>query len=475
MPVNQTPLVDPVMYEAASLYHPKFLALIDRVSELQASSMDVYNVKAAAYGAAGDGSHDDTAAIQGAMDDAAGGTVFIPPGIYKITNKLSLPSNIVVQGCGRASILKAYFATERNCLLKNDWVSGNAGIVLRDFRLDRDRILVEGTPTSTTAHGMIFNGVDGLLIDGVEVVGVSKLGGGCCSVSEPTVCGGATVGLLSRNVRVASCYMEDTINFGVELGYVRQAAVIGNNFKNAYREVIGVEPGVGLTAEGVAIIGNVIETGAIPVVGSNTPTGVIIATRTSYGNITGVVIIGNTIRGVGTTALDTNPGISCLGGSGYVVANNTIATTAGGGMRFGSLTTYGGVQYGAVAGAVVVGNRILDVNQGTAPDELESPYLGAGFSLRRATYCKVSGNIVSGADTATYGLIETDACDYNDITDNRLDGHLDALVTVGTHTRAYGNRGAAGLSVTGSRGSNAALTSLLLRLEALGIIDDNTS
>src|SRR5262245_60266146 len=57
------------------------------------ASGTVYNV--VNYGAVGDGSADDTAEVQAAIDDAKtnGGTVFFPPGTYKITSTLSCDSN----------------------------------------------------------------------------------------------------------------------------------------------------------------------------------------------------------------------------------------------------------------------------------------------------------------------------------------------------------------------------------------------
>ena len=67
----------------------------------------VYNVKA--YGAVGDYSADDTAAIQAAIDAAAtapgapawataGGVVFFPAGTYRITSPLTLKSGVTLQG-----------------------------------------------------------------------------------------------------------------------------------------------------------------------------------------------------------------------------------------------------------------------------------------------------------------------------------------------------------------------------------------
>jgi hypothetical protein len=56
------------------------------------------------YGAKGDGTTDDTTAIQDAIDaceDADGGIVYFPPGTFKITTTLTVPSNVTVQGAGR--------------------------------------------------------------------------------------------------------------------------------------------------------------------------------------------------------------------------------------------------------------------------------------------------------------------------------------------------------------------------------------
>ncbi|MFE4420452.1 glycosyl hydrolase family 28-related protein [Streptomyces sp. NPDC056817] len=68
--------------------------------------LDWLNVKT--YGAAGDGTADDTAAIQAAINAAASGSVvYLPAGTYKLTAALVLPSNVTLQGAGATfSILK---------------------------------------------------------------------------------------------------------------------------------------------------------------------------------------------------------------------------------------------------------------------------------------------------------------------------------------------------------------------------------
>ncbi|MDQ2787221.1 MAG: hypothetical protein M3Y58_19705 [Chloroflexota bacterium] len=64
------------------------------------------------YGAAGDGTTDDTAAIQAAIDavPASGGTVLFPPGTYIVAPKktvgIAIKSNLRLAGAGAASVLK---------------------------------------------------------------------------------------------------------------------------------------------------------------------------------------------------------------------------------------------------------------------------------------------------------------------------------------------------------------------------------
>jgi hypothetical protein len=75
-----------------------------------------FNVRDARYGALGDGTTDDTAAIQRALDEAYedgaegnGGIVEFPPGIYMISSQLTVPgSRLILRGAGnRASVIRA--------------------------------------------------------------------------------------------------------------------------------------------------------------------------------------------------------------------------------------------------------------------------------------------------------------------------------------------------------------------------------
>ncbi|MDT0611983.1 right-handed parallel beta-helix repeat-containing protein [Streptomyces lancefieldiae] len=63
------------------------------------SSNDWHNVKAASYGALGDGIADDTPAIQAAIEAADyGGVVYFPKGVYKVSQPLDLPRGVTLLG-----------------------------------------------------------------------------------------------------------------------------------------------------------------------------------------------------------------------------------------------------------------------------------------------------------------------------------------------------------------------------------------
>lgn len=78
------------------------LVRADSASALTNSSF-LYNVKDVPYNATGNGTTDDTAAINSALAAAGlagGGIVYLPPGRYRITGTLNVPSAVWLQGVG---------------------------------------------------------------------------------------------------------------------------------------------------------------------------------------------------------------------------------------------------------------------------------------------------------------------------------------------------------------------------------------
>lgn len=73
------------------------------ITNVQSWGGIIYNVKASGYNAKGDGTTDDTSAIQSAINDVetnGGGIVYFPPGTYIITSPLEITSKIHLIGSG---------------------------------------------------------------------------------------------------------------------------------------------------------------------------------------------------------------------------------------------------------------------------------------------------------------------------------------------------------------------------------------
>lgn len=133
-----------------------------------AAAVGVYNVKA--YGAKGDGTTDDTAACQAAIDAAqaaGGGIVFFPKGTYKlVTNPLKLYSgttptitsyqNIVLQGVGSSGVGGSQISqstTGADCIKGLNDVANGAQALNNSIR---DLAVVFGGATLTNSGNGIY-------------------------------------------------------------------------------------------------------------------------------------------------------------------------------------------------------------------------------------------------------------------------------------------------------------------------------
>ena len=76
------------------------LAPFTRAADTAAATFS-HHLDVRAFGAKGDGTTDDTAAFQTALNQAyqaGGGTVFVPPGRYLIATNLIVPHNVTLEG-----------------------------------------------------------------------------------------------------------------------------------------------------------------------------------------------------------------------------------------------------------------------------------------------------------------------------------------------------------------------------------------
>ncbi len=129
------------------------------------------NVKAEVYGAVGDGTTNDTAAIQAAIDaaeNAGGGTVFFPAGTYRTTTALTIPAGVSIQGTGAASRIQCDTA---------------AGIHILTFEADANATSVSnirlGHSQASTGRAINLAGVARILRVDNCVLGDGFTGGGC--------------------------------------------------------------------------------------------------------------------------------------------------------------------------------------------------------------------------------------------------------------------------------------------------------
>lgn len=114
----------------------------------------IYNVKVT-YGAKGDGSTDDTAAVQAAIDaanTAGGGIVFIPAGTFILNpgTGLSVKNNVYLLGTGPASIFKV--ANSKNTTGNLVRIESRSNVYISNLQLDGNK----ANQSSGTNYGLYF-------------------------------------------------------------------------------------------------------------------------------------------------------------------------------------------------------------------------------------------------------------------------------------------------------------------------------
>lgn len=127
------------------------------------------NVKSSDYGAAGNGTADDTTAIQDALDDAytTGAPVLIPPGTYKITGTgLTTHQGTSIIGAGSQQTTLTYTGTG-TCLtisLDGTFTGGENAGTFTGFSLD-------GYSAGSSANGILYGDLQGMRARDISAAG----------------------------------------------------------------------------------------------------------------------------------------------------------------------------------------------------------------------------------------------------------------------------------------------------------------
>jgi hypothetical protein len=250
------------------------------------------------HGAVGDGIANDRPAIAAALLAGAGGTVFLPAGVYRIeAPALIVPSNTELVGAGWSSVL----------LVDGDApafdplfiAAGTHDVRLRDFAIDGNKAAIDTDSTvldapaqAIMAAGTIANPCERIYVEGVYVHDSARLG------------------IVFQNVQagaVRGCLVEDNERDGITVYFDSKEVVIADNTVRRSGD------------DGIAV-----NSGELPVLGL----------------CEGITITGNTVLGPGS--LEGEPvgrGMSVRGGKAITISGNTIRDTAQSGIVIGDFAT----------------------------------------------------------------------------------------------------------------------------------------
>lgn len=138
----------------------------------------VYNVKSSAFGAQGNDTHDDTSAIQAAINAAyaaGGGVVYLPPGRYKISGTLALTpgtsgTGVQLVGAGNGiSYLVTDNATSDMVTIGVTSSSSTSTIVPRGCAIRRLTFTASSSSLRTAGAAIKVWAANGCLIEDVDV------------------------------------------------------------------------------------------------------------------------------------------------------------------------------------------------------------------------------------------------------------------------------------------------------------------
>lgn len=382
------------------------------------SPLMVYDVRT--YGAVGDGAHDDTAAIQAALNAASAnsGLVWLPAGIYLVSNPLVVKSNTALSGVGRGSQIKA--ATLSLPAIGEPYEWGMSAIIYVQTNATNCAVhdlFIKGAwtrdqPGGTTNGILLGEGVTNCRIDGNWVEGASWSG--------ILTHGVASSGHVITGNHVADCAVD-----GIEI-WGSRTVVSGN-----YISDCGLAKAQGTATDGVGGI----EVAAVP---GSSAEDIIIANNVIYGGRGGItsasggvlrlVITGNTIRATEGRGINLY-GLPDAPLTDVVVSHNIVSNTV-------SEWAFG---WGIGIGAETDGFSVHDNNVSNC---------GAGKSdgiviEGTATRGRVESNVVTGCHVGIgiIGIVDgpTDIQVIgNTVTDIREGGV--PIVDEGTNTTVVGNK-----------------------------------
>lgn len=336
----------------------------------------VFNVKLPPYNAVGNGTADDTVAVQAALTAGAAATVYFPPGTYKISAYLDVPAGTTVIGAGRGSkILAAATAFAVNSLPAPDgagasaiFYAGAANTVFRD-------LYVAGAYAGTGASGTVFG----------IYLGTNSTN---CTVEGVWLEDHSWSGLLVHGSGhlIRGNYTKHNAIDGIEIYDASATRVIGNYLTGdgaaSANGVAGIEVTAVTASTGILIHGNIIKDSAASGIVTSPAAGITLKDLTITSNqVLSPALKGITVAVSGATQTD------------VLIADNIVDTPLGSGGSGHGIFVYDVTRF------TIRGNSVRGATVGSGPSGIKI----AGASTRGV----VSSNILTGnwvgleiADTA---------------------------------------------------------------------------
>lgn len=237
--------------------------------------MSVARFNVQKYGTVGDGTHDDTAAIQAAINAAqgfGGGIVVLPPGKYKVTSPLSVTAgNVKLQGFGEGAVHPSSVTPATSLW----WTGGATGPVL-SFSATAGGLVLGGNglsniailnPNANGTLGLVidtctFGAYENILVDGFTVHGIALQSTVAVNDASGTqgnyfrglnLSGSATGDALYLFTASHNTFETMVVNYGAGNGITIDWADF-NDFHNVRMWTAG--PGIGVVLPGVTAFSN---------------------------------------------------------------------------------------------------------------------------------------------------------------------------------------------------------------------------
>lgn len=366
-----------------------------------------FNVKSD-FGAVGDNSTDDTAAIQAACNAiSSGGIIYFPPGTYKVTGAITISAGGRLVGAGRALSIIATTSGTANVFT----VSATAAVSFEKLQITSGVVRSAGAGIQFT-HGTTENvgsTVDDCII-GNQFRGLHFLRAQQWKVSKCYIADSYSIGVYVQNTYNVdsgdSSITEST--FDNSRGGTTYALFQGSGggLRFCNNKILSHTYGVFFDLESAATTGILLIEGNS--IEGQTTTAIDVENANSNGGFTHVIIKGNQISGAAN-------GVVTSGGSDFlnsvIIEGNSISVSSGGtcvSLSRGIKVYVGGNVYIGNGGSpigLIAGSQISNLMFGT--DVSQGISAGSKYQISASTYTHVQlrgqGAAVASANSLTLG------------------------------------------------------------------------